>query len=256
MVALEHGMPALVFFDLDGTLSESKQPLSPRMAELLEQLLGATRVAVISGGGLPQFEKQVVSRLPSTAALARLFLLPTSGGALYEWRAAAWAKIYEERLSETEAARIESVLKEALKETGALPPDAKTWGPQIEYRGAQVSLSVLGQSAPVEEKRAFDPDFSKRRALSAYARERLSEYHVAMGGLTTIDVTKRGIDKAYGIRKLCERLGIAEKDTLYVGDELRAGGNDEAVFTTNAQVRAVATISETEDCILSLLAKA
>jgi hydroxymethylpyrimidine pyrophosphatase-like HAD family hydrolase len=47
-----------------------------------------------------------------------------------------------------------------------------------------------------------------------------------MGGATSIDVTKVGIDKAYGIRKLRDILGIAIEEMLFVGDALFPGGND------------------------------
>ena len=78
-------MTKLIIFDLDGTLAESKQPLTDEMAALVARLLAATRVAVISGGALSQFLKQVVAMLPVDANLANLYLLPTSGAALYEF---------------------------------------------------------------------------------------------------------------------------------------------------------------------------
>ncbi|MDP2651726.1 MAG: HAD hydrolase family protein, partial [bacterium] len=92
-------MTKLIIFDLDGTLAESKQPISPEMAVRLCELLNRTKIAIISGGALPQFLKQVVTQLPSDANLANLYLLPTSGAALYEFSDDGWNKIYEERLS-------------------------------------------------------------------------------------------------------------------------------------------------------------
>ena len=47
-----------------------------------------------------------------------------------------------------------------------------------------------------------------------------------MGGATSIDVTKPGIDKAYGVRKLRDVLGISLKEMIFIGDALFAGGND------------------------------
>lgn len=246
-------IPPLVFFDLDGTLAQSKQPLTESMAQLLSQLLHVTRVAIISGGALPQFLSQVVAKLPAHTDLAHLYLLPTSGGALHEWEHGAWKKVYEERLTDTESAQIEKVMHEAIANAGVIDPSAQAWGERVEYRGAQVALSALGQKAPPEAKRAWDPTHEKRQALQAYLAERLPAFTVKMGGLTTIDVTKNGIDKAYGIHQLCRRLSIDEKDTLYIGDELRKGGNDEAVYKTNAQARAVSSLAETQSVILDLL---
>jgi hypothetical protein len=70
-------MKKLVAFDLDGTLALSKQPLDEDMAGRIADLLDVCLVDIISGGDWPQFEKQVVSRLPERAKLANLFIQPT-----------------------------------------------------------------------------------------------------------------------------------------------------------------------------------
>lgn len=229
----------LIVFDLDGTLAESKQPLTHEMASLVSTLLAKTKVAVISGGALPQFIKQVVAKLPPEANLANLFILPTSGAALYEYQNGDWIKIYEERLSEKEGHLIETAMREVAAEKKIIDFTEPAWGERIEYRGGQVTLSALGQQAPLALKKAWDADHAKRHVLQAALAERLPEFQVGIGGATSIDVTKRDIDKAYGLRKLCERLGLLESDALYVGDELEKGGNDEAVYKTNAQTQAV-----------------
>ena len=64
-------MKRLIAFDLDGTLAESKRPLSDDMAAALARLLAVADVAVISGGDWPQFAKQVASRLPADASTSR-----------------------------------------------------------------------------------------------------------------------------------------------------------------------------------------
>jgi len=257
-------MPKLIIFDLDGTLAESKQTLTDEMAELLARLLTVTKVAIVSGGAFLQFLKQVVARLPSEANLANLYILPTSGAALFEYDPSTllrvgnseWKKIYEERLSEKEFHTIEEAMRAAAKKTGVIDFLKPSWGKRIEYRGGQVSISVLGQYAPLSVKKEWDPTHAKRRKLEEELAARLPEFSVGIGGATTIDVTKRGIDKAYGIRKLCERLGIDESNTFYIGDELEAGGNDEAVYKTSVQTKAVTTPSDTEKLIESILTAA
>ncbi|MFZ2500544.1 MAG: HAD-IIB family hydrolase [Minisyncoccia bacterium] len=247
-------MTKLVIFDLDGTLAESKQQLTSGMAEQLSRLLAVTKVAIISGGALSQFLKQVVAQLPVGTELANLYLLPTSGAALYEFQNDDWKKIYEERLSEKEKDTIEAAMMIAIEKTKTIDLAKPAWGDRVEYRGGQVSLSALGQHAPIAEKKAWDPDHSKRHALQAMIAERLPAFSVKIGGMTTIDVTKRNIDKAYGVHQLCERLRIREEDSLYVGDELGDGGNDEAVYKTDVHARSVKDPIETAYLIESLLA--
>jgi len=245
----------LIVFDLDGTLAESKQPLTEEMAILVTKLLANTKVAIVSGGALPQFLKQVVAKLPNDANFADLYLLPTSGASLYEYQNDNWNRIYEERLSEKDAEAIETAMREVAEETGIINFSEPAWGERIEYRGGQVTMSALGQEAPIAEKKRWDPDHKKRHTLQSAIASRLPEFSVGMGGATTIDVTKRDIDKAYGIRQLCKRLNIAESEVLYVGDELVAGGNDEAVFKTEVNVKSVNSPAETSTLIKNLLSK-
>jgi hypothetical protein len=72
-------MKKSIVYDLDGTLPESKAFLDGQMAALLHDLLGVAKVAVISAGGWPQFEKEVLTHLPHDERLLNLSLLPTRG---------------------------------------------------------------------------------------------------------------------------------------------------------------------------------
>ncbi len=247
-------LPTLIF-DLDGTLTDSKQPLTSKMAHLLSELLDVTRVGVISGGAMPQFLHQVVVELPSDANFANLYLLPTSGAAMYEYQRGGWAQVYVERLTQDEMHGIEAAINEAISETGVIDLSVPAHGERIELRGSQVTLSALGQDAPLAEKMAWDPDRAKRVQLQSAIAKRLPGFLVKIGGKTSIDVTKLGIDKAYGVSKLCEHIHIPENEALYVGDELGPEGNDEAVLRTGAETRSVKNPIETATFIENLLKK-
>jgi phosphomannomutase len=214
----------LVVFDLDGTLAESKSSLDAEMSGLLHDLLGIVKVAVISGGGWPQFEKQLLSNLPHDERLMNLSLLPTCGTKFYRYESAEWKKLYSEDFTASEKEKIISSLNKAIGAAGFTVE--KTWGEVIEDRGSQITFSALGQQAPLEEKNKWDPDYAKRKKIKAILDTYIPEFSVQMGGSTSIDVTKPGIDKAYGIGKLRDLLGISLKEMIYIGDALFAGGND------------------------------
>ena len=217
-------MKKLIVFDLDGTLAESKSPLDAEMSGLLHDLLAIVKVAVISGGDWPQFEKQLLSNLPHDERLANLSLLPTCGTKFYRYDSADWKKIYSEDFNTGERDKILSSLKKAIGVAGF--KIEKVWGEQIEDRGSQITFSALGQQAPLEEKNKWDPDYTKRKKIKAILDTFIPEFSVRLGGATSIDVTKPGIDKAYGIRKLRDRLGISLKEMIFIGDALFVGGND------------------------------
>jgi phosphomannomutase len=216
-------MKQLIVYDLDGTLAESKSALDAEMSGLLHDLLGVVKVAVISGGDWPQFQAQLLSNLPNDERLANLSLLPTCGTKFYQY-AGDWTKVYSEDFAAGERGRIIAALQTATAQAGFKPK--KLWGEQIEDRGSQITFSALGQHAPLDEKEKWDPDVAKRKKIKAIVDPLLPGFSVHIGGATSIDVTKPGIDKAYGIGKLRDRLGIPLKNMIFIGDALFVGGND------------------------------
>jgi HAD superfamily hydrolase (TIGR01484 family) len=213
----------LMIFDLDGTLAASKSPLDGEMSLLLHELLGVVDVAIISGGAWSQFQKQVISNLPQDERLKKLSILPTCGTEFFRY-SGEWKKLYSDDFTVDEKGKIVSSIQKAI-ETAGLPVE-KTWGESIEDRGGQVTYSALGQQAPLEEKEKWDPDFAKRKKIKAILDKLVPQFTVRLGGTTSIDITKPGIDKAYGILKLRDLLGISLKEMLFVGDALFVGGND------------------------------
>jgi phosphomannomutase len=213
----------LIVYDLDGTLAESKSSLDAEMSARLHDLLGVIKVAVISGGDWPQFETQLLSHFPQDDRLLNLSLLPTCGTKFYQY-SGEWKKLYEEDFTADQREKILDSFKKAL--ASADFKVEKTWGKVIEDRGSQITFSALGQQAPLEEKEKWDPDYAKRKKIKALLDAFIPEFSVRIGGATSIDITKPGIDKAYGIRKLRDLLGISLKEMIYIGDALFVGGND------------------------------
>jgi phosphomannomutase len=241
----------LIVFDLDGTLAESKASLDTEMASLLGALLSIMKVAVISGGDWPQFEKQLLANLPHAADLKYLSLLPTCGTKFYQY-AGAWKKLYSEDFTSDERGTIIRSLEEVLAVTGF--SIEKVWGETVEDRGSQITFSALGQQAPLEQKKGWDPDFSKRNKIKAQLDKLIPEFSVRLGGTTSVDITKPGIDKAYGIRKLQDILAIAIQDMIFVGDALFPGGNDYPAQQAGVLSIRVRDPNETKRVIEAILA--
>jgi HAD superfamily hydrolase (TIGR01484 family) len=243
-------MKRLIVFDLDGTLAPSKQPLDKSVGEWLGKLLGHCRVAVISGGAWPQFQTQLLANLPGDAALDRLSLLPTSGTRFMKYDG-GWQQLYAEDFSADEKSRITAALNTVFDASGFKP--TQQWGETIEDRGSQITLSALGQQAPLAAKEQWDPDFAKRKVMKAKLTPMLPEFSIGMGGATSLDVTRPGIDKAYGIAKLKQELDIAIADMLFVGDALFEGGNDYPARRSGADCIQVAGPSETVKVIETVI---
>jgi len=217
-------MKKLIIFDLDGTLATSKSSIDTEMSVLLHDLLGLVKVAIISGGDWIQFQKQVLSSLPNDNRLLNLSMLPTCGTKFYKYTTEGWRKIYSEDFKAAEKDKIVSSIKKIIQEEGFKID--KVWGEQIEDRGSQITFSALGQKAPLNEKGKWDPTLAKRQKMKGLLDIYIPEFSVKIGGETSIDITKHGIDKAYGIKKLRDILGIAIDEMIFIGDALFPGGND------------------------------
>ena len=245
-------MKNLVAFDLDGTLAESKSAIDTEMAGLLTLLLGVARVAIISGGDYPQFQTQVLAHLPKDDRIGRLSCLPTCGTKFFQYSGGVWTKRYSEDFTPDEKTKILHELDSAVDASGFKA--AKTWGEAIEDRGSQITYSALGQEAPLNEKKTWDPDFAKRKVIQATLAKTLPEFSVNLGGSTSVDITKPGIDKAYGMRKLVEILGIPIGEMLFIGDALFPGGNDAPARTTGVDCIQVRDPQETKRVIEAIVA--
>jgi HAD superfamily hydrolase (TIGR01484 family) len=244
-------MKKLIVFDLDGTLAESKSALDAEMSKLLGALLGIVKVAIISGGNWPQFERQVLSNLPHDESMNNLSLLPTCGTKYYHYDT-GWKILYSEDFTAVEKGKIVRSLKQVMAVSDF--EVHQTWGEVIEDRGSQITFSALGQQAPIEEKKRWDVDFAKRQRMKTLLDKLIPEFSVRLGGTTSVDVTKPGIDKAYGIRKLRDTLGIAIEEMIFVGDALFPGGNDYPAKEAGAVSIQVRDPDETKRVIEAVIA--
>lgn len=232
-------MKKLIIFDLDGTLTESKAALTSNMGSLLTRLMAKMPVAIMSGGSYAQFEKQLLSSMPKDANFENLYLFPTSAAQCYTWKDGAWRFLYNNPFTPEDKSRISQALLESLRETGLDQPPPQLWGEQTEDRGTQITWSALGQEAPIEMKKSWDPDRKKRLPLQAALLARLPGFSIRINAANSIDITREGMTKAYGIRQLSELTHVPISSMLYVGDALFPGGNDEIVKETGISTEQV-----------------
>ncbi|MFV0375122.1 HAD-IIB family hydrolase [Microbacterium sp.] len=245
--------PRLIAFDLDDTLAPSKAAIDPRIADLLVRLAERVQVAIISGGQLGQFRTQVVDRLPSAdgTTLARFHLMPTCGTQYYRLSPGGIDTVYAHALSDDEKARALDAVEAEARRLGLW--EADPWGDILEDRGSQITFSALGQRAPLDAKSAWDPTGHKKNTLRDAVAARIPDLEVRSGGSTSVDITHRGIDKAYGMRQLADETGIPLADMLFVGDRLDEHGNDYPVLAMGVTCQAVTGWEDTAAFLEALL---
>lgn len=253
----------LVVFDIDGTLTLTKAPMDSEMAKLMVQLLMIKKVAIIGGGKYALFREQLtpLQKLNiSKLLLKKLFLFPATATSFYLYRS-GWKKIYSFALSRAQRDSIKKAFQEVLKEIGYTHPK-KVYGKVIEDRGTQVTFSALGQDvvAMLGAKRgvALKTKWARenhdlKMKIGAYMAKRLPDLEVHVAGFTSIDITKKGIDKGYGLQQIKKYLHVPIKDMLFIGDAIFPGGNDYQIVKTGVDYMPVNGPNQTKSIIRTLL---
>src|SRR3989344_4234213 len=247
----------LIVFDLDGTLTKSKSDMDKEMAFLVGKLLEVKRVAIIGGGKYDQFKRQFLDNLfAPKEPLAKLLLFPALGTAFYKYDNNEWRKIYSKDLTEEEKKKVFMAFEKTFQELGYKHPD-ETFGELIEDRGTQITFSALGQEAPLSLKEKWKAEHSDiKMKIAETLRKYLPDMDVGSAGHTSIDVTRKGIDKGYGLLQIKEHIGVPLEDMLFVGDALFPGGNDEAALKIGVLCFEVKDVEETKRLIEYLIKSA
>jgi len=248
-------------FDLDGTLAESKQSVDLEMVNLLGLLAEKGLVVVISGGSFDQFKKQFLPFLENDNCKINIFknliLLPTSGSQCYRYDEIKddWFLVYKEKMSEDLRKKIIMTVNKLIssKIINLIPfiPGDNI----IEDRITQISISALGQSAPLEIKRDWDTNQEKRKILKEIIEKELPDVSVNIGGNTTLDILPKGFNKAVGLNRVLDFYGLKKEELVFAGDAIFPGGNDYSVLEAGFESIKVSGVGETKKIIKEWLQK-
>lgn len=213
--------PKLVAFDLDGTLTQHKTPLSDEARAALDALRAAGCGLVMAGAGACRRIFNQMGRYP-------IDIIGNYGLQYAEWDAAS-ADLRFIRDEHLPCDR-DGVLARAnaFRASHGLTDFA---GDSVEFHDSGVvTFALLGTKADPAAKLAYDPDRRKRRAIYAEVCALFPDYKVFVGGSSSFDMAPAPYDKAYALSQLCGERGLAKGDVLYVGDDYGPGGNDESVL--------------------------
>lgn len=246
------------FFDIDGTLAHSRTKISAKISRLLAKLSISKKVVIISGASIRQILQKVINPLNNNANLYNVILLPTSGASFFIYQKGHWIELYNQEISEQKFDEINSYIIQSFN-MNKIPIPKKSYGKKLEHRGSQITFSVFGQKAPLKIKSKWDPNDKKRSKIVESLNKFLPEFDSKIGGTSSIDITLKGIDKEFGIKKTIEyfnqkeNLKIKEEDCVFVGDKLFPGGNDYPAVKAGVDTVSTSNPKETEKIIEEFL---
>jgi phosphomannomutase len=213
----------VIIADVDDTICESCQIISDQMVEKISELVSnGYEFAFISGTKSESLQRMISSKLK-----VKHHILGTTGTNYTLVEEDGSTKIvYSYSLTNEEKKEIINAFDKIIEHYNIQSLTTKE--DQVQDRDSQITLSAIGRHAPTESKANYDPDGKIRLKWIEFLKNHLDseKYHMKIGGTTSIDITKRGFDKEWGIRKFAEHHKINHSRIIFFGDKLYPGGND------------------------------
>lgn len=224
-------MKALIF-DMDGTLTEPRQPISNEMIEVLRKLPNSYKKYLVTGSDMAKVEEQIpveflLSFFDKVFACNGTRVFNTNLDLDDESKPAEPELIHKVNLidfySEADLNHIVNTLLKLAHETHT---KIKT-GTFVEWRESQINFSVVGRnctSLQREDYVKWDNKSRERKKLVEQLEDKFQGWGLSfrLGGQISIDVTRQGWDKSYAFNNIAEK----PEDCVYFGDKIVPGGND------------------------------
>jgi HAD superfamily hydrolase (TIGR01484 family) len=216
-------MIKLLAFDLDGTLTQHKTKISDEHKDILEKL-GKKYKLVMAGAGQCRRIFEQMNNFP-------IDIIGNYGMqyARYNPETGDLDMVYDitENCDRDMCEKKITMLREKYGYT-------EFAGDNVEYhKSGCITFPLLGTKAKQEDKLAFDPDRTKRRAFYGEVTEIFSDYNVFVGGSSSFDMAPKPYNKYYALDRYCAENGIKHDEVIFVGDDYGQGGNDESVYKSD-----------------------
>ncbi len=212
----------LFLFDVDGTLAESSQKLSPKMKDILEKLKTAnnTEIGIVGGGKYEKIKEQL-----DGLSVHHLF---SESGCVYHNND---VEIHRKNLRQhTLYPKINIIIKTALKFLSEV--DYEITGHFVDLRSGIIYFSLIGMVATQEERKKFmelDEKNNYRNRLINILKDKAKELNIENeldileGGSVGVGIYPKEWDKEQVLEYLPKTI---YNEIYYFGDKYSEKGND------------------------------
>tara|TARA_Y100000310_G_scaffold345402_1_gene464506 strand:- start:14698 stop:16188 length:1491 start_codon:yes stop_codon:yes gene_type:complete len=212
----------IIIADVDETICETCQVVSNEMAQQINNMIeSGYEFAFISGTKVEDLQKMISSKVNN-----KHHILGTTGTNYTYMKDGMGKLVYNLNFDPQEKEEIIVALQKAIDNFNIESMTTKE--DQLQDRDSQITLSAIGRNAPIDLKKEYDPDGSKRQIWKEFLKEHLdpNKYDIKIGGTTSLDVTKKGLDKEWGIKEFANHHGFELHNILFFGDKIYPDGND------------------------------
>lgn len=215
---------AIYVFDMDGTLTPARLPMTAEFAEKFHSWQQKHKSFIATGSDYSKVKEQ----LPQTVINSFTGIYCSMGNVLqsgdnliYQNDFKADPKLYE---------MLENY-RSSTKYPYQLFPN------YIEERIGMINFSVLGRDCPYSERErysAWDKTEHEREKIAQQLRQEFPEYEISVGGSISLDITPCGCGKGQIAKHL--RQTYPHDKIIFFGDKTMPGGNDYELAHTLSQM--------------------
>ena len=213
----------LIAMDLDGTLTQHKQPLTPENRAALDALGKKYKLLMVGAGQVVRIFNQM-EQYPID--------IIGNYGLQYGKYDPVSKNINIVRDLSFDCDRDSAEKKiTALREKHGFTEYS---GDNVEFHPSGcITFPILGTKAKIEDKLAFDPNRSRRRSFYGEVIEAFSDYVVFIGGSSSFDMAPKPYNKYHALDLYCKEAGLSHNEVVFIGDDYETGGNDNSVYDSD-----------------------
>ena len=213
----------VIAMDLDGTLTQHKQPLEPKTREALIMLSEKYKLLMVGAGQVKrifnQMEQFPIDIIGNYGLQHGVYNSETED-----------IDIVRDLVYDVDKESVEKRVLMLRKKYGF----TEFAGENVEYHPSGcLTFPILGTAAKQEDKLAFDPDRAKRRKIYADVCSTFSDYTVFVGGSSSFDMAPDKYNKFRALDIYCKENNLLHENVVYIGDDYGMGGNDESVYKSD-----------------------
>jgi phosphomannomutase len=211
----------IFLFDVDGTLTPSREKAPPKTIHMLKELKKRITVAFVGGSDLIKQEEQIGPELLDIFDYG----FPENGTIFYEGRNLVSSASVIDFMGED---NYQEFINKILKMLSEIKCPIKR-GVFVELRKSVINVSPIGRSCTKEERIAFnkfDNENHIRKGMCDELKGICDKLGIqtSIGGQISIDIFPKGWDKTYCLRH------VKQKEICFFGDMTMKGGNDYEIF--------------------------
>ena len=213
-------MNRVFIFDVDGTLTPSRQKMTKEFKEFFEKWSEKNKFYLVTGSDLPKLQEQM-----DFMDIEAEGIFTCCGNEFWEPDPhtvnTSANLIYENKFELPE--HLEMFLKIILSQSKY----PKRCGNHIENRGSMVNFSIVGRDCSLEERKEFfegDNKVDERKKIANIIKQKAKGIDAVIGGQISIDIYPEGNDKSQILKHIEERENADEY--IFFGDKTEEGGND------------------------------